>query len=202
MGEATTAVKSDIELVEDFKKGDESAFNELVRRHKEKAMQAAYSILGNYEDAKDASQEAFVKAYHALKGFEMKSKFSTWFYRILMNCSKDALRKKKWQKLFLFKREDEEAEENPEIYERIPDKTAAPDKGVYSDELACKMNDAIQELPFKQRWIFTLRFQQDMSLKEIAQATNLSEGTVKASLHFAIQKFKTQMTPYLKEGGK
>jgi RNA polymerase sigma-70 factor (ECF subfamily) len=191
----TVLPKTDWDLIADFKGGREAAFTELVSRHKEKAVQLAYLAVGNYEDAKDLSQEAFVKVYPALKGFEMRAKFSTWFYRILMNTVKDFLRKKKWQRFLALQADDEKQD----FLEKIVDAEASPGQRILNKELRHQMTQAIEKLPFKQKWIFTLRFLEGFALREIADATELSEGTVKATLHFAIQKFKKELRPYLSE---
>lgn len=188
----------DAQLIFRFKQGNERAFDELVKRNMERAVQLAYVTIGNYEDAKDVSQEAFVKAHRALRDFQMKSSFSTWFYRILMNTAKDFLRKRKWQKFV--KWETGESMEN--FFEQVPGRSVLPGEELVSRELGQKMSEAIKKLPFKQQWIFTLRFLEGQSLAEIAAVTQLSEGTVKASLHFAVQKFKQGILPYVEKGGE
>ncbi len=182
-------------LIAASQRGDEQAFARLVTRHKEKAVNLAYAMIGNYEDAKDLSQEAFVKAYLALPRFQMKSKFSTWFYRILMNTAKDFLRKKKG-KSFVVNRTEEDAS----LFDSIPDLSQRPEKLVLNEELSVRMSAAVKGLPEKQRWIFTLRFMEGMPLAEIAETAGVSEGTVKATLHFAVAKFKKEMTPYISKG--
>lgn len=181
-------------LVAKFQQGDEKAFVELMGRNKEKAVKLAYAMVGNYEDAKDIAQDSFVKAYKSLKKFEMKAKFSTWFYRVLMNTSKDHFRKKKWQKMMSWQNE----EEMSHFMDNLEARGASADQGALSVELKEQMRKVILTLPEKQRWIFTLRFIECMSMKEIAQTTNVSEGAVKASLHIATQKFKKEMAGYVK----
>lgn len=194
MSDAQTSDQLDHELIVKFKSGDEAAFTALVSRNKEKAVQIAYTMVGNYEDAKDIAQDAFVKSYKALQKFEMKSKFSTWFYRILMNTAKDHFRKKKWQKMISWKSD----EDMTHFMESVSDGGAKADQGAMSGELKEQMKLAIRTLPEKQRAIFTLRFLEGMSLKEICEVVNSSEGTVKSSLHFAVQKFKKEMAAYVK----
>lgn len=198
MSEEKTVLKTEAALVREAKAGDERAFAELVRRHKEKAMELAYLAVGNYEDAKDISQDAFVKTYHSLKHFEMKSQFSTWFYRILMNTAKDFLRRKKWQKLLSWKT----SEEMESFFDKVADPKASTGRHLLSQELDSQITEAIKKLPFQQRWIFTLRFLEAFSIQEISEVTHLSEGTVKATLHFAVQKFKNQTQSYVLQGGK
>ena len=182
-------LRTDAELVREAGRGSESAFSELVARHKERAVKMACVMAGNFEDAKDISQEAFVKAWRALGRFRHQSKFSTWFYRILMNTAKDFLRKRGLKNFLVWRRM--ETMEN--FFENVRDRAALPGKGLQNEELGRAMGRAIQNLPEKQRWIFTLRFVEGLPLAEIAQTAAVSEGTVKASLHFAIQKFRREM---------
>ncbi len=192
-----TVEKSDLDLILEFKGGKEQAFDELVKRHMQKAVQLAYVVLGNYEDAKDASQEAFVKVYGALKDFRMQSKFSTWLYRILLNTAKDFLRKRSWKKFLQW----DKKESMDQFFEKVQDERgASPGKELLGRELNQKIAAAVSKLPFKQQYIFTLRFIEGLSLKEIGEATGLAEGSVKATLHFAVQKFKASLSPYLGEG--
>ncbi|MSR78214.1 MAG: sigma-70 family RNA polymerase sigma factor [Candidatus Omnitrophica bacterium] len=190
--------KSDQDLVLAFKEGEEAAFGELVRRYKEKAMQLAWITTGNYEDAKDAAQEAFIKVHQHLHRFEMKSQFMTWFYRILMNTAKDFIRKRKWKRFLLWKN----TEEMNNYFDRVSDPSKSPSKDLLNTELGIKMTESIKKLPFQQQWIFTLRYLKGFSIEQIADVTELSEGTVKATIHFAAEKFKKEIFPYLQEGGK
>ena len=189
--------KSDLDLILEFKGGKEQAFDELVKRHMQKAVELAYVVLGNYEDAKDASQEAFVKVYGALKDFRMQSKFSTWFYRILLNTAKDFLRKRNWKKFLQW----DKKKSMDQFFEKVKDERgASPGKELLGHELNQKIAAAVAKLPFKQQCVFKLRFIEGLSLKEIGEATGLAEGSVKATLHFAVQKFKASLFPYLGEG--
>lgn len=189
--------KRDEELVRACQQGNDQAFEELVKCHMEKAVQIAYNAVGNYEDARDISQDAFVKAHRSLKNFDLKSKFSTWFYRILMNTAKDFHRKKKWKTFLGWKT----AEEHDRYFENIEDSHSGADGPTMNDELAIKMQEAIKVLPEKQKWIFTLRYIEGLSIREISEVTKLTGGTVKATLHFAAKKFKAAMEKYREGDG-
>ena len=95
------AANSDL-LIARARQGEMPAFSKLVELHEEKTIHTAYAFLGNMEDARDAAQESFVKAYQSLKSFKGQSKFSTWLIRIVINQCKDALRKRKTHGFFLF----------------------------------------------------------------------------------------------------
>jgi len=187
----------DFELIERIQKGEKPAFRELVTRHMEHAVQIAYNAVGNYEDAREVAQDAFVKVYRGLGKFDKRAKFTTWFYRILMNTAKDFHRRKKWVKFVNWGKTEDKDRFIDNIREGRPGTAGT----IMNEELRGKMLSAVEQLPDKQRIIFKLRYLEGYSLAEIEDITGLSNGTVKASLHFAGQKFKKMMTEYVKAGG-
>jgi len=108
---------SDEALCERVAKRDEAAFDLLVARYQERAYRLAWSMLRNAEDARDLSQEAFIRLYEAAGSFRGRSKFSTWFYRILVNLCLDHKRKHRWWKLWA---RDEGDDGTDPILERQP----------------------------------------------------------------------------------
>ncbi|OGW72303.1 MAG: hypothetical protein A2Y02_00190 [Omnitrophica bacterium GWA2_52_12] len=180
------AAESDEALVASAKLGHDGAFNELVRRHKEKMLRLAWVWTGNAEDGKDVSQEAFVKAYQGLKKFDGRAKFSTWLSAITANAARDHLRKRRLKRFLLWR----EVRDMDFFLESVPDNSPGPERGASRGELAGQIQKIIAVLPEKQRVFFVLRFMDGHSLHEIAEMTGVAEGTVKAGLHFAVKKFK------------
>src|SRR5262245_56293967 len=84
---------SDHELIRRAQAGEERAFEELVRRHEERAMRVALSLVANREDARDLAQEAFLRVFRNLERFDFEHEFTTWLYRIVTNLAIDLLRK-------------------------------------------------------------------------------------------------------------
>lgn len=189
---AMNGERSDEDLVREFQAGREEAFRELVVRYKERAMQLARMTTGNDEDAKDVSQDAFVKIHANLERFEMRSKFSTWFYRLLINTARDFVRRRKWTRFLRWK--SREAMED--FFESVPSPSASSGQEALREELRRHITEAIKTLPFQQQWMFTLRHLKGFSIQQIADVAEVSEGTVKATLHFAAEKFKKGMAPY------
>ncbi len=186
MNAAADLQATDLDLVEAFQNGRQEAFNTLVGRHKAKALQLAWLATGNWEDAKDVSQEAFVKAYGALKSFKKQAKFSTWLYTVVMNTARDYWRRKKGLRWLDWGKQ----EDMDHFFESLPSRAVQPDRTLDSKDAAARINATIAGLPERQRMIFSLRFLEDLSLAEIAGILGISEGTVKAGLHFAVKKFK------------
>ena len=113
-------LKSDELLVQKARQGNRDAFGVLVRRHQAQAVLIAQSVLRNLELAKDASQNAFAKAYFGLDRFREEAQFKTWLFRIVFNEAKDIYRKEKARGLFKFWSPRQAEEEEESILEIIP----------------------------------------------------------------------------------
>lgn len=182
-------------LIANLKQGERQSFDILVNLYQQRGLNIAYNFLGNLEDAKDVLQEAFVKVYLNIKGFESRSKFSTWFYRIVLNCSLDFLRKKKRTARFLESLTDEE-----EVKERqIPDSKPDPAKAAIDNELASDLNDCISCLPKNQKECFVLKHQNGLSVSEISQVLKCRPSTVKVHLFRAVHNLRKCMSKNLSE---
>jgi RNA polymerase sigma factor (sigma-70 family) len=167
----------DKEIIQQVLDGNVQAFGKLVDRHKTKAMTLAVRILKDREDAEEALQDSFVRAYRGLPSFEWKSSFSTWFYRIVYNtCATLAGKKNRIHSLSL----DIENEEGSK-YE-IESSELQPDVRLESDEFSKIVNEELEKLPVVYGSTFTLFAIQDMSYEEIVQVTGLPLGTIKGRL--------------------
>ena len=182
-------VKNENELIQQARSGDIKSFSALVEIYQERAVHIAYSFLGNFEDARDIAQEAFVKVYESLQSFKAESKFYTWFYRILVNACKDFLRKKKVRQhlSFWFKRDGNE-EGDPLMNVAGNAKNASEE--LMDRELGDEIYRALEKLPLQQRSAFSLRYLDGLSIEEIAESMSLSTGAVKANLWQAGQKMR------------
>ncbi len=157
--------------------GEKKAYAELIDRHKDKALTLAIRILKNREDAEEALQDAFVRAFNALPRFEWKSSFSTWFYRIVYNvCVSGLSRKDKKQRISI-----DDEDESGNVLELAADEDP-PDLAFESMELNAIVQEEIEKLPVAYGPTFTLFFVQEMSYDEIVEVTGLPLGTVKARL--------------------
>jgi len=157
--------------------GDKKAYAELVDRHKDRAMTLAMKMLRNGEDAEEALQDAFIRAFNALPKFEWKSSFSTWFYRIVYNVCASELSKRSDVHHVSIQDDADEAQTERLVSSDIP-----PDLALESSELNAIILEEIEKLPPAYGPTFTLFFVQDMSYEEIVEVTSLPLGTVKARL--------------------
>jgi RNA polymerase sigma-70 factor (ECF subfamily) len=182
-----SAAEPDALLVERLKNGDRQASEELIRRYQEKAFAVAFRMLsGDREEALDLTQDAFLTALRKIDGFEGKSSFYTWFYRILINTCLDFLRRRKrWRRLLYFRRPNSKDAREPletlaEVASSEPN--ANPGATVDARELQRDVRGAMALLSDRQRMIFNLKVFEEMRIAEIARTMGLAEGTVKSHL--------------------
>jgi RNA polymerase sigma-70 factor (ECF subfamily) len=173
-------LQDDINRIRRFRKGDESAFNELVRQYQKPVYQIARRLVGSHEDAEDVAQEAFIKAYRGLRTFREDASFFTWIYRIAVNLSLNIIRRRKLRRMFSLEG----------VGLSIASRSPAPDESLERDETLRAVEDAIERLPEKQKLVFTLRYHQQLSHTEIARILKRDEGTIKANYHQALKKLR------------
>jgi RNA polymerase sigma-70 factor, ECF subfamily len=188
--ERSSPVKlGDEELVARSQTGDRTAFEELVARHQQKAYRLAFDFARDREDAKDLSQEAFLKAYTNIRHFDGKSSFYTWFYRIVVNVCLDYKRRQQRRAAQEFSETMEhEVEAGLQAAHSV-----TPDEQVIAGQIARKIGAALEALPPKQRTVFILRNNQGMSIREIAEIMQAAEGTVKVHLHRAVTALRQSL---------
>lgn len=182
----------DEELVARAQDGDQTAFEALVRQYQGKAYAIAYSMCsGDREEARELTQEAFLRAFRSLKNFRGKSSFYTWFYRILVNICLDSRRRRsRWEGIFSFWRRDKRADltanETDAQYKDLKD-YSNPMAELNNKELAQEIRQALASLPEKQRVVFQMKVIHGMRIREIAKIMGSAEGTVKSHLFRATQ---------------
>jgi RNA polymerase sigma-70 factor, ECF subfamily len=177
--------KTDPELIESFRNGNEQAFNLLVARHQERVYWAARRIVGSHEDADDLVQEVFLKVYGKLHTFRGGSEFFTWLYRITVNAALNASRKKKIVGFFHIDAHHDPAAGDDQY----------PLEVVVRDEQKTLFDRAVEELPAKQKAVFMMRYHEGMKFDRIASVLGRSIGGVKSNYFHALRKIDT----YLKE---
>lgn len=172
---------SDHQLIEAVKKGDESAFGEIMRRYRSPITNYIYRYLNDYEEAVDLAQETFVRVYFALERYHTEYAFSTYIYRIATNLAISEIRKRKRRKLVsltgLFQFDNEDTQDfNP------PDEKPKPDETLIESEQSQTIAKAISALPEKYRAPIILRDVEGKSYEEVAQIMELGLGTTKSRI--------------------
>ncbi len=175
---------NELDIIRQVQKGDVNAFEELVTRHEKLVYSIAYRLLGNEEDAQDASQEAFTKAFISIGSFRGESKFSVWLYRLTNNVCVDMLRKRNSGQMSL-SMEDGEGEESQFD---IADERFEPDRALEKKELRREIDKALAALPDNYRQVLVLREIGGQSYEEIADSLGLDIGTVKSRIFRARKK--------------
>ena len=170
-------------LIQRCKDGEVGAFDVLVRRYEKRVFNCALRIAGNYNDAADVAQEAFIRAFNSIQTFRGDAYFTTWIYRIVTNVYLDERKKSKSHRLTSL---DEyiELDENS-VSRQIVDEGPGPEEIVEGKERARALQAAISSLPDYQRIILTLYSFHHRSYDEMAEILNLPIGTVKSRLNRA-----------------
>ena len=184
------------ELVRRARTGELTAYDELVRRYQERIYATIYHMTSNHEDANDLAQEAFIKAFHALKSFKGGSSFYTWVYRIAVNKTINFLKQRKNKAQMSLDDLDFNAEHDPDLVALISDKT--PRREINLAELQEKLNSAMQKLSEPHRLVVTLHDVQGLSHEEIAKIMDCNIGTVRSRLFYARQQLQAYLSDYLK----
>ena len=168
-------------------KGDKQAFEEIVRIYQDRVYGISLRMLSNTHEAEDCAQETFIKIYRNLPRFEKRSSFSTWVYRIAMNCALDMIRKKK-------------AQQNTDSLEEMVDQGFAPiETGIGPEESAINelTNDSVKEaialLPEDQRAVIVLRDINGRTYEEIADITGANLNTVKSRISRGRQQLRKML---------
>src|SRR2546422_11404128 len=193
---AASTPTDEIVLVKRARQGELAAYDELVRRYQERIYATVYHMTSNHEDANDLAQEAFIKAFHALKSFKGGSSFYTWVYRIAVNKTINFLKQRKNRAQMSLDDLDFNAEHDPDLVALISDKT--PRREVHLAELQEKLNAAMQKLSEPHRLVVTLHDVQGLSHEEIAKIMECNIGTVRSRLFYARQQLQAYLSDYLK----
>lgn len=161
-------------LIERSMQGDHAAFAQLMKRYAGAVFNLAYRMLGNAQEAEDASQEVFLRVYTNLPRFDPSRKFSTWVLSIGSNYCIDRLRRRRMAWLTL----DDTAL-------AVPSPSQGPERSAIEREERAAVQRALLRLPPTYREIAVLRYWNDLSYEEIVQTTGLPESTIKTRLHRA-----------------
>ncbi|MCZ2222138.1 MAG: sigma-70 family RNA polymerase sigma factor [Chitinophagales bacterium] len=171
----------DITLIQQFKQPDlkEKAFTDIVKKYQEKLYWHIRRLVVTHDDANDVLQNVFIKVWNGLENFREDSKLYTWLYRIATN---ECL-------TFLDKQKKKPVIDITEIEDSLSNKIKA-ENNFNANQLEWKLQLAIQQLPEKQRAVFTLRYYDEMPYEEMSKILDTSEGALKASYHHAAKKIE------------
>src|SRR6266513_5346754 len=193
-------VSEELALVQAAKKGDVSAFEDLVKRYDRNVFRIAQHITQNREDAEDVVQDAFLKAYQNLGQFQGQSKFYTWLVRIAVNEALMKLRRRRPERMVSL---DEEVKtEEDSLPREVADWSPNPEQQYTQAELREILGRTIQGLPPSFRTVFVLRDVEGLSTEETADALDLSIPAVKSRLLRARLQLRERLNKYFKKRDK
>ena len=192
--------EEDRDLILQAQQGDEKAFRKLVERHQRRAFAIAMGLVRDENDARELVQDAFLRVYKGLGSFQGGSSFFTWLYRIVTNLAIDLMRKPGRREAELQEGQalDEEAVDFP-LVSRIDG--ADPIDVMRRREIAERIQRALDALPPYHRGVILMREVEGMSYEEMAEAMNVSKGTIMSRLFHARQKLQRALADcYAEEG--
>jgi RNA polymerase sigma-70 factor (ECF subfamily) len=177
-------------LIRAAQRGDQNAFEQLVRAHDQSVLRLAMALLRSPEDARDVYQEAFLRVYRNLDSFRFDCSFHTWLYRIVTNICLDQLRRRK------VRREESavvETSDGPlDRMETFEEETALanPERTLWNRQLQQRIENALQDLTPRERMVFELRHYQGLRLRDIGEMLGTTEEAAKNCLFRATQKMR------------
>ena len=165
-------------LIERCRNGEDVAFGPLIKIYRKQLFSYLLRLSGNREDAEDLFQETLIKSWKGMNKYSELQKFSSWLFTIAHNTAMDKLRKRNKENMI--------TEIEPDELSHASD----PHKELIGKEFKNKIQKAVEFLPFKQKEVFLLRVNSEMSFKEIAQTTNEPLNTVLSHMHYSVKKIK------------
>ncbi|MCW8130686.1 MAG: sigma-70 family RNA polymerase sigma factor [Planctomycetota bacterium] len=189
-------MKTDPELMREFRDGDETAFDKLVKRHQVGLLNFFYRLVWDHSLAEDLTQEVFMRLYTHKNEYEPQAKFTTYLYRIGRNCWIDYLRRTKSERKNVSL--DAETPGGSALAETVPLRTEDPQETARKEELADTLVEAIDELPEDHKLVFILSEVQGMKYHEIGETLGIPVGTVKSRMFHAVKRLKDSLARSMK----
>lgn len=180
--------EADAETIRQVQAGDAEAYRRLVLKYQQKVYGVSFGMVQNPEDAREITQEAFIKAYKSLGRFRFDASFYTWLYRITVNLAIDFKRR-------AVKRRTDELDETRQYKDEAgmvmqSHTSASPGRRLERKRLADTIQEAIDQLPEDQRTAILLREVEGLSYREIAESMDCAEGTVMSRLFYGRKKLQ------------
>ena len=188
----------DEELIELILNGKTELFSELINRYQNKVYSTAYSYTRDYEEAKDLTQEIFIKIYNNLNSFQNKSQFSTYLYRVAVNRCIDWTRKKRPKTISILLCQDDE---KADIYDFVADYESNPEEILLRRENSDLIRQEVNKLPEIYSTVMIMYYFQDFSPQEISDILKVPRKTIDTRLFRARNLIKKKLTRKLGFGG-
>ncbi|MFM9031540.1 MAG: sigma-70 family RNA polymerase sigma factor [Opitutaceae bacterium] len=182
-------------LVDRFRSGDESAFNEMVARHRDRIYGMVHQLLRNHQDAEEVTQDAFIRAHRGLANFRGDAAFSTWLYQIATNLARNRYwywwRRKRDRSVSFDAPVGEDNDMT--LADIIPAEVDSPDEVTVNEEFVSRISKGMDRLSSGHREILVLRNVKNLSYEEISAILGISVGTVKSRIARARESLRSKL---------
>ncbi len=178
-------------MVASAKKGDQKAFERLIKKYRKSVYYMLLKMVKNPDDAEDLTQEAFAKAFNSIEKFDSTFAFSTWLFRIATNNCIDFIRKKRVQTVSIDQPMD--GDDGSQMRFDVRDDNLDPNDSMLKSQRKRYLTMAIDRLPEKYKQLVELRYFQELSYEEVATELNIPLGTVKAQLFRARELLNNEL---------
>ena len=187
-----TKYQADLQIIDRFKGGDQSAFEELLLKYQDRIYNLCRHMLSNTHEAEDAAQDTFLKAYQKLTDFKPEASLYTWLYRIAVNTCLDYKKRPFFESLFKKTEGDEFSDETASDW-------PSPEKLYESKQIGLALHNSIRKLPSKLRTAIVLKEIEGLSYEEIADILEISIGTVKSRISRARDELKKSLKKFTEQ---
>jgi RNA polymerase sigma-70 factor (ECF subfamily) len=189
----------DAALMLRVKRGDMKAFEALAEKYKQPIVNMMYRMLRDMDEAEDLAQNVFIRVHQSAKRYKVSAKFSTWIFTIARRlCLNEIRRRGRHPAESLESSQSDHEEHAPRQFEDV--KTFSPPEAFLHGELAQKIEEALGQLPDKQRLAIVLCRQEELSYEEIAKVLGCSVSATKSLIHRGRETLKEKLKPYLQSG--
>lgn len=189
----------DEEIISYIVKGRTELFSVLIDRYQAKVFSTVYHYTHDQEEARDLTQEIFIKIYNNLQSYKNKASFSTWLYRIAVNRCIDWTRKKKLQTVSVI---HDGSEEEIDIYDTLADSGGGPEEALIKQENRIYIRKVVEELPEIYKTVIILYYFEDFSPQEISDITGVPKRTIETRLYRGKNLLKLRLEELICGGEK
>jgi len=203
-GQSESISLEDVQLVAEVQDGHTEAYGRLVERYQDRIFNACWRIVGNFEDARDLTQDAFLKAFEGLEGFRGESGFYTWIFRVAVNLALSHRRSSRIRRtISLDQAGGAEGTQAETLSQRMRDEGhRAPEQVADEVELRGKVVQAMQTLDADHRAVLVLRDIEGFDYRRIADILGVAVGTVKSRLFRARTAVRDAVTSRVEQGSR
>ncbi len=179
--------------------GDRLAFETLVEKYKQPVVNLVARVISDFTEAEDVAQHVFVQVYKSAHRYEVTAKFSTWLFTIARNLSLNEIRRRSRHRTDSLDQTFADDDEHP-MRQAADTRTFGPTENLLQEELEAKVEEAIADLPEKQRTALLMCRHEEFSYDEIAEVVGCSLAATKSLIHRARETLKARLKPYLRSG--